>query len=132
MNPCCNPKSNPAPSFISLRKKLSSKILSDLCNLTRMKDAFSSIIFQWAVTLQPGVKLFWVTIVKTHYKTPLLSSPCNYESQNYAEILSSYWNQPSSVQVRLAVVRSHIYVLPESCLKREGLIILCTLGLRLL
>lgn len=64
-----------------------------------MKEAVLSIIFQWAVTLQPGVKLFWVTIVKTHYETPLLSSPCNYESQNDAEILSSYWNQPSSVQV---------------------------------
>lgn len=62
-----------------------------------------------------------VTIVKNHYKTSLLSSPCNYESQNYSEILS-YWNQLSSVQVSSSQ-RSYLRFarkLSESCLMRVG------------
>ena len=44
------------------------------------------------------VKLFWLIIFKTHYKTQRSSSPCNSVSNN-EEILSSYWNQPSNIQV---------------------------------
>lgn len=44
-------------------------------------------------------KLFRVVIFKTHHKTQLLSWPYNSVNENDDEILSSYWNQPSSIQV---------------------------------
>lgn len=63
-------------------------------------------------------KLFWVVIFKTHHKTQLLSWPYNSVNENDDEILSSYWNQPSSIQVSSSQ-RSYLHFARVSCLKRE-------------